>query len=155
MVMGTQFMNSQGLARLVKVGALVAVACAGCAGFPVPRYWPVEVAPAASVEQKLRGVVKSAQPISALSHQERALLTFIANPQHVRDAIGLPDKYGTRTWEVIEVFMVEPGQKVSVLAEEGHDQEALYFQYHASERAWYRVKDFEDSGRGVLAVRVR
>jgi hypothetical protein len=115
----------------------------------------VEVAPTEAAERSLHGVVKSTRSMSSLTYQERALLTFVANPEHIRDAIGLADKHGTRTWEVIEVFLVEPGQKVSVLAEEGHDQEALYFTYRADKKIWYRVKDFESSGRGVPAVRVR
>ena len=149
------FMISQTFAWLRKGCMIGAVALSGCVGFPTPDYWPIEVAPSVEAERSLHGVVKSAEPISNLTRQERALMTFIADPENVRDAIGMRDKYGTRNWEVIEVFLVEPGQRVSVLAEEGHNQEALYFIYHPDERLWYRVGNFEEPGRGAPAVRVR
>jgi hypothetical protein len=147
-------MTSQWLVWLGRGGIIAALFCGGCAGVTKPNYWPVTTAPSQAAERSLQGVVKNVERISSLSYQERALLTFAANPQNIRDAIGTKDSHGTRAWQVIEIFIVEPGRRVSVLAEEGHDQEALYFNYRPEKRLWYRVKDFAGNSRGVPAVRV-
>lgn len=149
-------MRSNWLFGVGSVGLIVgALFCVGCAGFPTPNYWPVATAPSQAAERTLHGVVKSSEPISSLSYQERALLSFVADRQNIRDAIGIKDNHGTRDWQVIEIFIVEPGRRVSVLAEEGHDQKALYFSYRPETKMWYRVADFAGSGRGVPAVRVK
>ena len=147
-------MTSHRLAGLGKVGIIAALFCSGCAGFPTPNYWPVATAPSQAAERSLHGVVKSGEPISSLSYQDRALLTFVADRQNIRDAIGAKDLHGTRDWQVIEIFIVEPGRRVSVLAEEGHTQEPLYFIYRPEKKTWYRVKDFAGSDRGAPAVQV-
>jgi len=147
-------MISQWLVWLGRGGVIAGLFCAGCAGVANPNYWPVATAPSQAAERSLHGVVKSSLSISSLSYQERSLLTFAANPQNIRDAIGTKDRHGTRDWQVIEIFIVEPGRRVSMLVEEGHDQEALYFNYRPEKKLWYRVKDFAGNRRGVPAVRV-
>lgn len=124
--------------------SLVAVLLAGCAPFPVPGDWPVAMAPDRDAARGLSEVLISSQPVTSLTRQEQVLLGFLDDNARINEAIGKRDRYGTRTWKVAEIFLVEPGRKVSVLCEEGHNQEPIYFVYNPENRVWYRVGDFED-----------
>lgn len=129
---------------------------AACAPFAVPHEWPVSVSPDRKAVRQLDDVVICNLSVDSLTKQEQALLTFLADPEHLRKAVGKPDNYGTHNWRIAEIFLVKPGREVSVLCEEGHMQEPLYFRYNPANSVWYRVADFEsDKTRAVAAVVVK
>lgn len=115
-----------------------------CAPFPVPSDWPVKTKADAAKVRSLDHVVASARPLHELTRQERALLTFLSDNNRIDEAIGKRNHYGIREWRIAEIFFVEPGKRVSVLCEDGHEQEPLYFRYSAENSVWYRVEDFEN-----------
>lgn len=121
-----------------------ALALASCTPFPVPSDWPVRQKAQTAKVKSFESVVATAVPVTELTRQERALLTFLADNQRVNEAIGKEGRYGTCEWKIAEIFLVEPGRRVSVLCEEGHYQEALYFRYNPSNSVWYRVENFEN-----------
>lgn len=134
----------------------VSLLAASCAPFPVPHEWPVEMAPDRQAATQLRDSLVSSTPVSSLTRQEQVLLAFLSDNERINQAIGKRDHYGTRTWRIAEIFLVEPGRRVSVLCEEGHNQEAIYFRYRPENKVWYRVGDFEDpTAKEYPAVIVR
>ncbi len=135
---------------LVGIGVLAMI---GCAPFPVPSDWPVALSPDRKAAKELGEVLISSRPVRSLSRQEQALLSFLNDNELINQAIGKRDRYGTRTWKIAEIFLVEPGLRVSVLCEEGHTQEPIYFRYNPDNKVWYRVTDFEDpESKGYPAV---
>ncbi len=134
----------------------VGLLAGGCAPFPVPREWPLALAPDAAAATQLREVLVSSEPVSSLTRQEQVLLVFLSDNERINEAIGKRDHYGTRTWRIAEIFLLEPGRRVSVLCEEGHTQEPIYFRYRPENKVWYRVIDFEDpAAKEYPAVIVR
>lgn len=129
-----------------QIGLLAGVVAllTACAPFPVPSDWPVRLKADPVKVRSFQGLVATPIPVNSLTRQERALLTFLADNQRINEAIGKEDRYGTRTWKITEIFLLEPGKRVSVLCEEGHFQEPLYFIYNPANSIWYRVVDFED-----------
>ena len=123
---------------------LVAFGLIGCAPFPVPRDWPVAMAADRDTAGEYVEEVRGVDSVSDLTKQEWALLNFLSDTDRINEAIGKADSYGTRSWKVAEIYRVEPGREVSVLCEEGHNQEAIYFRYSPENKVWYRVLDFED-----------
>ena len=116
----------------------------GCAPFPVPGDWPVAMKPDRAAAEKYLDEVRGVDSVSELTRQERALLNFLSDSDRLNEAIGKAGRYGTRSWEIAEVYRVDPGREVSVLCEEGHNQEPIYFRYSPENKVWYRVIDFED-----------
>jgi hypothetical protein len=115
-----------------------------CAPFPVPSDWPVKQKVEMTKVRTLEDRVGTHQENAVLTRQERALLTFLSDNVRINEAIGQSDRYGTKTWKIAEIFLIEPGRKVSVLCEEGHFQEPLYFRYNPENSVWYRVDNFEN-----------
>lgn len=128
---------------------LILSACAAalftqCAPFPVPGDWPVKVKPSAKKSPDVAAALISHTPVSELSRQDRALLAFLADDTRVQQAVGRKNAHGGTDWRIEEIFLVQPGKKVSVMCEDGYDQEPLYFLYHEDNAVWYRVEDFEN-----------
>lgn len=117
---------------------------ASCTPFPVPSDWPVKQKVEMPKVRTLEDRVGTHQQDTVLTRQERALLTFLADNDRINESIGKSDRYGTKTWKIAEIFLIEPGRKVSVLCEEGHFQEPLYFRYNPPNSVWYRVDNFEN-----------
>lgn len=130
--------------RSIFPAGLFTLLLASCSPFPVPGNWPVETRIDRAKVNSLDDRVASSTHATELSRQERALLTFLANNDHINEAIGKRNHYGNRNWRIAEIFLVEPGRRVSVLCEDGHDQEPLYFRYSPENSVWYRVEDFEN-----------
>jgi len=128
----------------------------GCAPFPVPRAWPVAMVPDRAAARKYLAEVRGADSVSDLTRQEWALLNFLSDTDRINEAIGKKGRYGTRSWKIAEIYRVDPGREVSVLCEEGHNQEAIYFRYSPENKVWYRVVDFEQmKGNDYPAVIVK
>jgi len=131
---------------LSAVSAGAALVFSACAPFPVPADWPVALKEDRVKVRMLENAVANSVPVSSLTRQERSLLTFLSDNQRVNEAIGKEDRYGgTASWKIAEIFIVEPGRRVSVLCEEGHYQEPLYFRYNPDNQVWYRVEGFDDA----------
>lgn len=93
---------------------------------------------------------------SDLTQHEKALLTFLDNPDNIAAALGKKNRPGFHQWSAAEVYLVNPGKHVSVLCENGYQQRAVYFDYDAAKKTWYRVAHLEDKhGKGVPAVVVK
>ncbi len=137
------------------VGFVVSVLI-GCAPFPVPRDWPVAMAPDRDTAREYLDEMHGVNSVSALTRQEWALLNFLSDADRINEAIGKKDRYGTRSWEIAEIYRVDPGREVSVLCEEGHNQQAIYFRYNPENKVWYRMTDFEQvEGQDYPAVIVK
>lgn len=134
------FMKSLFLVPAIALSALFV----SCTPFPVPSDWPVKQKVEMTKVRTLEDRVGTYQQNTVLTRQERALLTFLADNDRINESIGKSDRYGTKTWKIAEIFLIEPGRKVSVLCEEGHFQEPLYFRYNPSNSVWYRVDNFEN-----------
>lgn len=130
--------------------ATFAALMSACAPFPVPDDWPVRQKADNAKARGLYDVLSTSRPVGSLTSQERALLTFLTDNDRINEAIGKTDRHGNRTWRIVEIFLVEPGRQVSVLCEEGHFQEALYFRYNPSNSVWYRVEDFENPNAAAV-----
>jgi hypothetical protein len=130
--------------RSILATGAFALLVSSCSPFPVPSNWPVKTKIDREKVELLDKTVASSQPSTALSKQERALLTFLAEGQHINEAIGKRNDFGKHQWRIAEIFLVEPGRRVSVLCEDGHLQEPLYFRYNPDNSVWYRVEDFEN-----------
>lgn len=134
------FMKQILLLSTLAISAFVA----SCSPFPVPSDWPVRQKVEMPKVRTLEDRVGTYHPDTVLTRQERALLTFLADSTRINESIGKADRYGTKTWKIAEIFLIEPGRKVSVLCEEGHFQEPLYFRYNPQNSVWYRVDNFEN-----------
>jgi len=135
---------------------LVVLGMVGCAPFPVPQDWPVAMEADRDTASEYMDEVRGVDSASSLTRQEWALLNFLSDNDRINEAIGKADSYGTRRWEIAEIYRVEPGREVSVLCEEGHKQEAIYFRYSPENKVWYRVTDFEEpKGKEFPAVIVK
>jgi len=128
--------------RLLVVG-LVFLGMCGCAPFPVPGDWPVAMDPDRDTASEFVEEVRGVDSVSDLTKQEWALLNFLSDNDRINEAIGKADDYGTHSWKIAEIYRVDPGREVSVLCEEGHRQEPIYFRYSPENKVWYRVGDFE------------
>ena len=126
----------------VMVVALMALMM-GCAPFPVPQSWPLTLRRDASVAAPVLATLRPPVPWTRLSKAEQTMLTFLADASRVKEAVGVQRAYGPDDWRVVEIFRLVPGKRWSVLCEEGHDQEALYFDYDETEALWYRVEHFD------------
>ncbi len=115
----------------------------GCAPFPVPPSWPLTLRRDVTLASPVLATLRPPLPWSELSKAEQTLLTFLADAARVKEAVGVQRAYGPEVWRVVEIFRLIPGQRWSVLCEDGHDQEALYFEYDSSEAMWYRVEHFD------------
>lgn len=115
-----------------------------CAPFPVPGDWPVSIKPSTRKASEVSPALISNTPVKELTRQDRALLAFLADDDRVQQAVGKKNAHGQAEWRIEEVFLVQPGRKVSVMCEDGYDQEALYFRYSDTNSVWYRVEDFEN-----------
>lgn len=140
------------------------VFAAGCTPFAVPTSWPVNLKRDVAAAMPMLGTLRPAVSWSALSLPEQTLLTFLADAARVKEAVGVQRAYGPNDWRVVEIYRLEPGKRWSVLCEEGHDQEALYFEYNDVDAVWYRVEHFDSDhpvrhpavklkGRNVLKPR--
>ena len=92
-------------------------------------------------------VDSTSQPMSSVPPMIEAMITMVKAAMVVWliPSSNCLSADGTRTWKIAEIFQVEPGRKVSVLCEEGHTQEAIYFRYNPDNKVWYRVTDFESA----------
>ncbi len=130
--------------------------CVSCGSFLSPSGWPVTVVPKSKAVAHMIEHVKFTESNQRLTNQEKALLTFLDDPQNVADAIGEKNMEGSHQWSTAEVYLVEPGKHVSVLCENGYQQKPVYFHYTESEKTWYRVGNLEpDHSKGVPAVVVK
>ena len=135
---------------------ILCVALSACGSFIRPAGWPIETAAEKSAYRHIIEHVKFTGSESSLTHAEKALLTFLNNPDNIAAAVGKKNRPGGHQWSTAEVFLVKPGKQVSVLCENGYQQEAIYFHYVEAKKTWYRVKHLEDKhGKGVPAVLVK
>ncbi len=136
--------------------AILCVTLVSCDTFLKPSGWPVETAVKKSACDHMIKHVKFSGSMESLTHEERALLTFLHNPDNIAAAVGRKNRPGSHEWSAAEVYLVDPGKYVSVLCENGYQQKAVYFHYHAEKKTWYRVSNLEDKHRrGVPAVLVK
>lgn len=124
---------------IVSAGLLVQ-----CAPFPVPGDWPVSIKPSTRKANEVYPALASSTPVTDLTRQDRALLAFLSDAERIQQAVGRKSDHGGGVWRVEEVFLVQPGRKVSVMCEDGYDQEPLYFRFNETNSVWYRVADFEN-----------
>lgn len=129
---------------------------AACGSFLKPSGWPVETTVDKSAYHHMIRHVKFTGATEKLTHAEKALLTFLDNPDNIAAAAGKKNRPGSHQWSAAEVYLVEPGKHVSVLCENGYQQKAIYFHYNADNKTWYRVGHLDDKhGKGVPAVIVK
>lgn len=146
--------------KAMRYRALTLVACsfvfASCGSFLKPAGWPVETTAKKSAYRHMIEHTKFTGSAADLTHPEKALLTFLDNPDNVAAAVGKKNRPGSHQWSAAEVYLVDPGKHVSVLCEDGYQQEAVYFHYDEEKKTWYRVAHLEDKhGKGVPAVIVK
>lgn len=138
---------------LVLVASLV---LSSCDSLFSPAGWPVSVTPERKAVSHMVDHVKFSGSISHLTHAEKALLTFLDDPDNVVASIGEKNREGAHAWSTAEIYLVEPGKHISVLCENGYQQKAVYFHYNEAERTWYRVGNLEPKhSKGVPAVVVK
>ena len=132
------------------------VVLSACGSFFKPSGWPVETRAKKSAYQHMVEHVKFTGSKETLTYAEKALLTFLDNPDHIAAAVGKKNRPGAHQWSAAEVYRVDPGKHISVLCENGYQQKAVYFHYEESQKTWYRVNHLESKhGRGVPAVVVK
>ncbi len=127
-----------------------------CSSFLKPKGWPLSVEPRSEAIAHMTNHVKFTGSGIRLTHQEKALLTFLNDDSNIAAAIGKKNKPGAHLWSAAEVYRVDPGKHVSVLCENGYHQDSLYFHYDEAEKTWFRVNHLgEQQSRGVAAVVVK
>lgn len=138
------------------LSCLTLLSLVSCGSFLKPKGWPVEVAPSVEAVSHMKEHVKFTGSGIGLTNQEKALLTFLDNDDNIAAAIGEKNKPGSHVWSAAEVYRVDPGVHVSVLCENGYNQDAVYFHYDAAKQTWFRVKHLgENHSSGVPAVVVQ
>jgi hypothetical protein len=146
--------------RAMKVLFLPAVVmCLGiaaCGNFFKPRGWPVEVTPRNEAVSHLKEHVKFTGSGIRLTRHEKALLTFLDDEDNIAACVGKKNRPGAHHWSAAEIYRVDPGKHVSVLCENGYQQDAAYFHYDEDKKTWFRVNHLgENHSRGVPAVVVK
>lgn len=135
---------------------ILCVTIAACSSFTKPPGWPVVTEVKKSAYDHMLEHVKFTGSEEDLTHAEKALLTFLDNPDNIAAAVGKKNRPGSHQWSSAEVYLVIPGKHVSVLCENGYQQKAVYFHYDEAQKTWYRVRHLEDEhGKGVPAVIVK
>ncbi len=138
------------------VSVALSMVLVSCGALFKPSGWPVETSVKESAYHHMIEHVKFTGSKESLTHQEKALLTFLDNPDNIAAAVGKKNRPGSHEWSAAEVYLVDPGKHVSVLCEDGYQQKPVYFHYMPEEKTWYRVGHLEDThGKGVPAVVVK
>jgi len=137
----------------------VAIACVlstSCGTFFKPSGWPVEVSPDREAVSHLKQHVKFTGSGMRLTKPEQALLSFLNDENNIAASVGKKNRPGEHQWSAAEIYRVDPGKHVSVLCENGYQQDAVYFHYDEAKKTWYRVSHLgENHERGVAAVVVK
>ncbi|MCP5535368.1 MAG: hypothetical protein H7A51_03935 [Akkermansiaceae bacterium] len=144
----------------MKLPCILSIAlCAGlssCSQFFKPEGWPVAVTPRSASVSHLQDHVKFTGSGIRLTHQEKALLTFLDNEENIAASTGKKTRPGAHQWSAAEIYRVDPGKQVSVLCEDGYQQTAVYFHYDSAQKTWFRVKHLgENHDKGIPAVLVK
>lgn len=132
------------------------VTLSSCSDFFKPAGWPVDVTPNDESVSHVVEHVKFTGSGIRLTKQEKALLTFLDDEENIAASAGKKNQPGSHQWSAAEIYRVEPGKHVSVLCENGYQQTAVYFNYNAAKKTWFRVKHLgENPDKGVPAVIVK
>ena len=127
-----------------------------CSQFFKPEGWPLEIEPESQAVLHLKEHVKFTGSGIRLTKQEKSLLTFLDDENNIAASMGKKNRPGAHQWSAAEIYRVEPGKHVSVLCENGYQQDAVYFHYDADKQTWFRVSHLgENHDRGVAAVVVK
>lgn len=138
------------------VSLVVCLFLGGCESFRKPSGWPVETAVSSKAYHHMVEHTKFTGSAAKLTHAEKALLTFLESPDNIAAAVGKKNRPGGHQWSAAEIYLVKPGKHVSVLCENGYQQQAVYFNYEAEQKTWYRVSHLDGKhGKGVAAVVVK
>ena len=135
---------------------VLSLALISCGNFSQPHGWPVEVVPKDESVVHLKEHVRFTGSGIRLTKQEKALLTFLDDESNITASLGKKNQPGAHQWSAAEIYRVEPGKHVSVLCENGYQQDAVYFHYDTDKKTWFRVSHLgENHDRGVAAVVVK
>lgn len=135
---------------------LLCLMTVSCGHFFKPSGWPVEVAPRSEAVAHLKQHVKFTGSGIRLTRHEEALLTFLDDEDNIAASVGKKNRPGAHQWSAAEIYRVDPGKHVSVLCENGYQQDAAYFHYDEDRKTWFRVSHLgENHERGVPAVVVK
>lgn len=138
------------------IAVATTLALSSCHSVFAPAGWPVTVTAQRKAVSHMVHHVKFTGSTENLTHQEKALLTFLDDPKNVEASIGKKSRENSHQWSTAEIYLVEPGKHVSVLCENGVEQKPVYFHYHETEKTWYRVGNLEPThSKGVPAVVVK
>ena len=140
----------------------VVLAMNSCSTFHKPDGWPVEVeANQVMVNDtidrvRFAGDKRETESTPKLTKPEQTLLTFLNDSDNIATSVGKVNHAGDHRWLAAEIYRVDPGKNISVLCENGYQQEAVFFHYRPEDKTWYRVENFEDpKAKGVPAVKVK